>query len=84
LVEKNEPVIGSSTPEIEPIIKELEELDHVIDEKRHFTNPRRERERPERKSKGIIPAKRQTQTNLASLKTVAAVCSYAFLCICAT
>ncbi|MEN6297206.1 MAG: hypothetical protein ABFC85_08570 [Rectinema sp.] len=33
LVEKNEPVIGSSTPEIEPIIKELEELDHVIDEK---------------------------------------------------
>jgi hypothetical protein len=33
LVEKNEPMIGSSTPEIEPIIKELEGLDHLIDEK---------------------------------------------------
>jgi len=33
LVEKNEPMIGSSTPEIEPIIKELIALDHEIDEK---------------------------------------------------
>jgi len=33
LIEKNEPMIGSSTPEIEPIIKELENLDRLIDEK---------------------------------------------------
>jgi len=33
LVEKNEPMIGSSTPEIQPIIRELQELEHPIDEK---------------------------------------------------
>lgn len=33
LVEKNEPMIGSSSPEIEPIINELKELDRAIDEK---------------------------------------------------
>lgn len=33
LVEKNEPMIGRSTPEIEPIIKEIEELGRLIDEK---------------------------------------------------
>jgi hypothetical protein len=33
LVEKDEPMIGASTPEIEPIIKELQELDRAIDEK---------------------------------------------------
>jgi len=33
LVEKNEPMIGASTPEIEPLIKELEQLGSLIDEK---------------------------------------------------
>ena len=33
LIEKNEPMIGSSTPEIEPIIRELKDLDRLIDEK---------------------------------------------------
>lgn len=33
LVEKNEPMIGVSTPEIEPLIKEIEELGRLIDEK---------------------------------------------------
>ncbi|HBK59117.1 MAG TPA: hypothetical protein DDZ37_07235 [Spirochaetaceae bacterium] len=33
LVEKDEPTIGPSTPEIEPIIRELKELDRIIDEK---------------------------------------------------
>jgi hypothetical protein len=36
LVEKNEPMIGSSTPEIEPIIRELQNLDRLIDEKENL------------------------------------------------
>ncbi len=33
LVEKNEPMIGSTTPEIEPLLRELRQLDAQIDEK---------------------------------------------------
>lgn len=33
LIEKNEPMIGASSPELEPIIRELEQLDKLIDEK---------------------------------------------------
>ena len=33
LIEKNEPMIGASTPELEPIIKDLMHLDRLIDEK---------------------------------------------------
>ncbi|MCX7775634.1 MAG: hypothetical protein WHT81_03900 [Rectinemataceae bacterium] len=33
LIEKQEPMIGASTPEIEPLLRELKEIDALIDEK---------------------------------------------------